>query len=91
VISFSCFGFVAVVLGNPETQTVCHSFPKLCAALQRKFGTDAAYRASPRNVFRLPSRERITTNDIVFGSATVMQRRLLNREVAVLFGVTHRT
>jgi hypothetical protein len=42
VISFSCFGFVAVVLGNPETQTVSHFFPKPCAALQRKFGTDAA-------------------------------------------------
>jgi hypothetical protein len=42
VIFFSCFGFVAVVPGNPETQTVSHSFPKLCAALQRKFGTDAA-------------------------------------------------
>jgi hypothetical protein len=27
------------------TQTVSHSFPKLCAALQREFGTDAAYRA----------------------------------------------
>ena len=46
LISFSCFGFVAVVPGNPETQTVSHSFPKLCAALQREFGTDAAYRAA---------------------------------------------
>jgi len=36
VISFSCFGLVAVVPGNPETQTVSHSFPKLSAALQRK-------------------------------------------------------
>ena len=36
---------------NPETQTVSHSFPKLCAALQRKFGTDAAYRAGRRYVF----------------------------------------
>jgi hypothetical protein len=26
---------------NPETQTVSHSFRKLSAALQRKFGTDA--------------------------------------------------
>jgi len=52
---------VAVVLGDPETQTVSHSFPKLSAALQRKFGTDAAYCASRRNVFRLTSRERITT------------------------------
>jgi hypothetical protein len=46
MISFSCFGFVAVVPGNPETQTVSLSLPKLCAALQRKFGTDAAYRES---------------------------------------------
>jgi len=51
MIFFSCFGFVAVVLGNPETQTVSHSFPKLCAALRRKFGTDAAYRAGRRYVF----------------------------------------
>jgi hypothetical protein len=36
VISFSSFGFVAVVPGDPETQTVSYSFPKLCAALQRK-------------------------------------------------------
>jgi hypothetical protein len=47
------FGFVAVVLGNPETQTVSYSFPKLCAALQRKFGTDAAYRGARRYVFGL--------------------------------------
>src|SRR5213596_564995 len=46
VISFSCFGFVAVVPGDPETQTVSHSFPKVCAALRRKFGTDAACRES---------------------------------------------
>jgi len=45
MIFFSSFGFVAVVLGNPETQTVSHSFLKLCAALRRKFGTYAAYRA----------------------------------------------
>jgi hypothetical protein len=36
---------VAIVPGNPETQTVSLSFPKLSAPLQRKFGTDdAAYR-----------------------------------------------
>src|SRR5213078_1878332 len=33
------------------------SFPKLCAALQRKFGTDAAYRAGCRYVFGLVSRD----------------------------------
>jgi hypothetical protein len=61
VIFFSCFGFVAVVPGTPETQTIFHSFPKLCAALQKKFGADAVYRASRGNMFRLTSRERITT------------------------------
>ena len=40
VIFFSCFGFVAVVPGNPETQTVSHSFPKVCAALQKKCGIE---------------------------------------------------
>jgi hypothetical protein len=57
LISFSCFGFLAVVPGDPETQTVSHSFPKLCAALRRKFGTDAAYRADGRYVFGLVSRD----------------------------------
>jgi hypothetical protein len=54
---------------NPETQTVSHSFLKLSAALQRKFGTDAAYRAGRRYVFGLASRERITANGTVLGSA----------------------
>jgi len=40
MISFSWFGFVAFVLGNPETQTVSHSFPKVCAALQKKCGIE---------------------------------------------------
>ena len=40
------FMVVVFVLVNPETQTVSHSFPKLSAALQKKFGTDAAYRAA---------------------------------------------
>jgi hypothetical protein len=62
MIFFSVLGFVAVVLGNPETQNVSHSFPKLSAALQRKFGADAAYRAGRRYVFGLASRERITGN-----------------------------
>jgi hypothetical protein len=39
---FLCFGFMAVALGHPEKQTVSHFFPKLCAALQRKFVADAA-------------------------------------------------
>ena len=30
------FMVVVLVPGNPETQTVSHSFPKLSAALQRK-------------------------------------------------------
>ena len=31
------FMVVVFVLGNPETQTVSHSFPKLCAALQKRW------------------------------------------------------
>jgi hypothetical protein len=57
MIFFLCFRFVVFVLGNPETETVSHFFPKVCAALQRKFGADAVYRASRRNVFRLISHE----------------------------------
>jgi len=82
---------VAVVPGNPETQTVSRSFPKLCAALQRKFGTDAAYRGGRRYVFGLISRERIKTNGTALGSIPAMRRHLPNREVAGLVGVTHRT
>jgi hypothetical protein len=82
---------MAVVLGNPETQTVSHSFPKLWAALQREFGTDAAYRADGRYAFGLVSREGITMNGTVLGSAPALRRRLSNREVASLFGVAHRT
>ena len=57
IISFSCFGFVAVVPGNPKTQTVSYSFPKLCAALRRKFGTEAACGADGRYVFGSVSRD----------------------------------
>ena len=59
MISFSCWVWWPWFRVNPETQTVSHSFPKLWAALQRKFGTDAAYRAGRRYVFGLASRERI--------------------------------
>jgi hypothetical protein len=90
LISF-LFGFVAVVPGNPKTQTVSHSFPKVCVALQRNFRTDAAYRAGSRYVFGLISRERMTTKDTVLGSAPAIRRRLPNREAAALFEVTHRT
>jgi hypothetical protein len=76
---------------NPETQTVSHSFPKLSAALQRKFGTSDVNRARRRYVFGLVSRERISTNGAVLRSAPAMRRRLPNRKVAGLFGVTHRT
>jgi hypothetical protein len=85
------FSIAFMVLVFVLTQTVSHSFPKLCAALQRKFRTDAAYRDGRRIVFSFVSRERITTNDIVLGSAQVMRRRVPNREVAGLFGITHRT
>jgi hypothetical protein len=85
------FMVMVFVLGNPEMQTVSHSFPKPSAALQRKFGTDAAYRAGRRYPFSLASPERTTTNGTVLGSAPAMRRRLPNREGAGLFGVTHRT
>jgi hypothetical protein len=80
LISFSCFGFVAVVPGNPETQTVSRSFPKLSAALQKNFGTDAAYRTSRRKVFRLTSRERTSATPLAESGS---------EQVSV--GVTHRT
>jgi hypothetical protein len=64
LISFSCFGFVAVVPGNPETQTVSHSFPKLCVALQRNFGADAAYRARPPQCVP-PNKSRTNHDDAV--------------------------
>jgi hypothetical protein len=79
------FMVVVFVLGNPETPTVSHSFPKLSAALQIEFGTDAACRVGRRYVFGLISRERITTNGTALGSAPVMRRRLPSREVAGLF------
>jgi hypothetical protein len=70
---------------NPETQAVSHSFPKLCAALQRKFGTDAAYRADGRYVFGLVSRDESHYQwhclGFCFGDATP----LADREVADLF------
>ena len=76
---------------NPETQTVSHSFQKVWAALQRKFGTHAGYRAGRRYLFGLVNRERITANGTVLGSAPAMRRRLPNREVAGLFvGLAHR-
>jgi hypothetical protein len=48
---------VAVIPGNPETHTVSHSFPKVFAALRRKFGTDAAYTAGRATRRRVPNRE----------------------------------
>jgi hypothetical protein len=88
--SLTMFSIAFMVLVFVLTQTVSHSFPKLCVTLQRNFGTDAAYRAS-RYVFRLSQSRRITTNGTVLGSAPVMRRHLPNREVADCFGITHRT
>ena len=84
--------FIAfMVLVFVLTQTVTHSFPKLCAALQRNFGTGAAYHAGRHYVFGFVRRERITTNGTVLGSASAMRRRLPNWEAGGLFGITHRT
>jgi hypothetical protein len=41
--------------------------------------------------FQLVSRELITANGIALRSARMMQRRSPTREVAGLFGITHRT
>ena len=75
------FMVVVFVPGNPETQTVSRSFPKLCVALQRNFGTDAACRAGRRYVFGLVGRERVFTRDTVLDSFPAIRRRLPNREV----------
>jgi hypothetical protein len=45
MIFFLCFGFGVLGSGLPGTQTVSHFFPKLCAALQKKFG--AMLRVAP--------------------------------------------
>src|SRR5438105_10559670 len=63
--SLTMFSIAFMVMVFVLTQTVSHSFPKLCAALQRKFGTDAACRAGCRHVFGLVSREQITAKDTV--------------------------
>jgi hypothetical protein len=91
-----CFPFLVLglwpsFLGNPKTKTVSHSFPKLSAALQRKFGTNAAYRADGGGMFGFVRRERITANGTVLGSASAMPQRLPNREGGRSLGVTHRT
>jgi len=92
VISFSCFGFLAVVPGDPETQTVSYSFPKLYAALQRKFGTDAAYRAGGCYVFGLVSRDESHYEwhwlGFCSGDATPLAE---SGSKQVSFGVTHCT
>ena len=86
IIRFSFLVWVVVfVLGNPETQAVSHSFPKLSAALRRKFGTDAPCRIGRRYVFGLVSREQITTNGTVLGFVPALRRRVPNREAAGLF------
>jgi len=77
---------------NPETQAVSHSFPKLCAALQRKFGTDAAYRADGRYVFGLVSRDESHYQrhclGFFSGDATPLAE---SGSEQGSFGVTHRT
>ena len=48
-LTMSCIAFVVMVF--VLTQTVSHSFPKLSAALPRKFGTDEANRAGGAAMF----------------------------------------
>jgi hypothetical protein len=82
---------VVFVLGNPETQTVSYSFPKVCAALQRKFGTHAAYRADDRYVLGIV----IENESVQMTRSCVLFRGcgdcLANPEATGLFGITHRT
>src|SRR5207237_3688904 len=75
LISFSCFGFVAVVLGDPETQTVSHSFPKLCAALQRK--RREPQRSACRSAIQRPDRAGRLQPGTYFGAseATIFSKR----------------
>ena len=85
MIFFLVLGLLSSFRVTPDTQTVSRFSPKLCAPLQRKFGTDAAYRAGRRYTFDLVSRGRITTNGIILSSAPTMRRRLSNEEVAGFF------
>jgi len=50
------FSIAFMVLVFVLTQTVSHSSPKLCAALQRKFGAYAAYRAGRGHLFDITHR-----------------------------------
>jgi hypothetical protein len=72
---------------NPETQTVSHSFPKFWAALQRKFGTGAAYRAGRRYAFGLVSRQSRTHyyQEHCLGSCSGDATLLAESEVTGLF------
>jgi hypothetical protein len=78
------FTFFFLVLGlwpwlqvNPETQTVSHSFPKVSAALQRNFGTGAAYRAG-HHAFAFIRHERIDTKTVLW---ILLLRRDAAREI----------
>src|SRR5256886_10099194 len=54
---FLVLGLVAFLPDEPGDAGRFPFLPKLCAALQRKFGTDAAYCADGRYVFGLVSRD----------------------------------
>ena len=78
------FMVVVFVPGNPETQTVSHSFPKVWAALQRKSGTGAACRAG--RAARMCSAQSLENESVRMALPCVLfQRcddRLPNEEVA---------
>jgi hypothetical protein len=82
---------VALVPGEPGDADRFPFLPESLGRVAKKSGTDAAYRASRRYVFNLVSRERITTNGTVLGSAPAMRRRLRLLNRGGLFGITHRT
>jgi len=64
---------VAVVLANPETQTVSHSFPKLSAALQRKWWEPQ--RSACRSAMQRPDRAgRLQPRGTYFGASEAKRK-----------------
>jgi len=64
---------VAVVPGNPETQTVSRSFPKLCAPLQRKW--QEPQRSACRSAMQTPRPSGVATaRGTYFGASEAKQK-----------------
>ena len=82
---------VALGPGEPGDADRFPFLPETLRRVAKKVWNRRCVSAGRRYVFGLVSRERTTTNGAVLGSAPAMRRRLANREVADLFGITHRT